>query len=435
VTFDSDGRQVLADLGNTYGEIVSDRYEDGTKRLINVSLDRQGVAGTGVNLNYAYDAAGNMVSIKDQPTAASVSGVSHQDNQCFGFDGLQRLQLAFTALGGDCSVANDGVTVDEVGGVAPYWSDYSYDALGNRTQLVNRATGGATSTSTTNYTHGAGAAGPHQVTGVAKTAGATTTTSAYVYDDAGNRDSRTTAGVTVDYLWDAEGELAGVDGEQYTYAANGNRLVRKDASGTTVYLPGGQEITIGAPSVTATRYYSFAGQTVAMRTGKGMAAVSSLVSDQHGSVVAAVANTAVPSTTTVQRLYSDPFGAARGGSGANVPGDHRFLGAVRDSGSGLTLLGARYYDEAVGQFISVDPLLESGVPAQFNAYCYSGNNPVTFSDPSGLMWDPGWGAPGSPSGGGSGGGSSSGSGKTPIGGASKTPGSLSPSWPTRRPRS
>jgi RHS repeat-associated protein len=88
----------------------------------------------------------------------------------------------------------------------------------------------------------------------------------------------------------------------------------------------------------------------------------------------------------VKRVFSDPFGATRGGSDAGVPGDHRFLGAVRDTGSGLTLLGARYYDESTGQFISVDPLLDAGNPAQFNAYVYSGNNPATWSDPSGMAW-------------------------------------------------
>lgn len=131
-------------------------------------------------------------------------------------------------------------------------------------------------------------------------------------------------------MWDAEGELAGVDGELNTY----------DASGTTVYLPGGQEITIGATTVSATRYYSFAGQTVAMRTGNGMAAVSSLVSDQHGSVVAAVPNTAVPESTPVQRWFSDPFGGDRAGAGTTIPGDYRFLGAVRDAGSGLRYVGS-----------------------------------------------------------------------------------------------
>jgi RHS repeat-associated protein len=160
-------------------------------------------------------------------------------------------------------------------------------------------------------------------------------------------------------------------------------LPRTDASGTTVYLPGGQEILINGSEVSATRYYSFAGRTVAVRSGTGMAGVSSLVCDPHGSVVASVPNT-VWTATSVKRVFSDPFGAVRGGSDAGVPGDHRFLGAVRDTGSGLTLLGARYYDESVGQFISVDPKLDATEPAQFNAYSYAFNNPVSMSDPSGM---------------------------------------------------
>ena len=49
-------------------------------------------------------------------------------------------------------------------------------------------------------------------------------------------------------------------------------------------------------------------------------------------------------------------------------------------------MGARYYDPVIGRFLSVDPQLDAGTPAQFNAYVYSGNNPVTYSDPSGLSW-------------------------------------------------
>lgn len=40
-------------------------------------------------------------------------------------------------------------------------------------------------------------------------------------------------------------------------------------------------------------------------------------------------------------------------------------GGCRACGPTLTLLGARYYDEVVGQFISVDPLLDASVPGHF----------------------------------------------------------------------
>jgi len=374
--FTADGRPLVTDLGNTYGAITSYQYEDGTNRLLGVALDREGFNGTDVNIHYGYDAAGNVTSMKDQPTATAVSGAQFQDNQCFGYDGLRRLSVAWTAGNGDCAVAQNAIQTSSVGGVKPYWSEYEYDPMGNRTQLVEHGLNG-TSTTTTDYTYGGGSAGPHQLTGLTQTGGSTTQTG-YTYDYAGNR---VTAGST-NYTWDAEGHLSAVAGESNIYDASGNRLVRSDASGKTVYLPGGQEIHINGTTVTASRYYSFAGSTVATRTGSGLGAVTSLVSDQHGTIVAAVPNT-VWTATSVKRLFSDPFGAVRGGSDAGVPGDRRFLGAVLDAGTGLTLLGARYYDAVVGSFISVDPELNPANPAQFNAYEYAGANPLTWSDPSG----------------------------------------------------
>lgn len=73
-----------------------------------------------------------------------------------------------------------------------------------------------------------------------------------------------------------------------------------------------------------------------------------------------------------------PSGSWPGFTGASAHG------GCRAGRSGLTLLGARYHDEVVGQFISVDPLLDASVPGHFNAYAYSLNNPKTFSDPSGM---------------------------------------------------
>lgn len=245
---------------------------------------------------------------------------------------------------------------------------------------------GANPTVTTTYQHGQGDAGPHQLTSMTESvAQGESTTTTFAYDDAGNRTSTTVNGVTQGYVWDAEGELTAAGGERYTYDASGNRMLRESEAGPTVYLPGGQELLItGAgetAEVSATRYYSFAGRMVAMRTGGGLSGVTSFVADHQGSLIAAVPNTTWTSNS-VQRIYTDPFGGTRAGSG-NLPGDRGFLGAVEDA-TGLTLLGARYYDPQVGSFISVDPLLRPGVPAHFHAYTYAFNNPVSKSDPSGL---------------------------------------------------
>ncbi|MBO1751240.1 RHS repeat-associated core domain-containing protein [Actinotalea sp. BY-33] len=85
-------------------------------------------------------------------------------------------------------------------------------------------------------------------------------------------------------------------------------------------------------------------------------------------------------------MYTDPYGGARGESTTeSVPGDRQFLGKVRDNVTGLTLLGARYYDEAVGRFISVDPVVDLSQPQQWHGYSYANNNPLTLTDPTGYL--------------------------------------------------
>ncbi len=385
-SFAGDGRLVAMDLGNTYAARVGYDYEEHTKRLSAISLDRE-TFGTAFDLRHSYDDAGNVLSIRD----AAGTTAATRDTQCFGYDGLQRLTLAWTAAADECTLSQGSITPTAVGGVAPYWTEYTYDPLGNRTTMVERGLGG-NPTVTTTYQHGQNGAGPHQLTSMTESvAQGDSTTTTFAYDDAGNRISSTVGGVTQGFQWDVEGELTSAGGEIYTYDASGNRILRESEAGLTVYLPGGQELLItGAgetAEVSATRYYSFAGRMVAMRTAGGLSGVTSFVADHQGSLIAAVPNTTWTSNS-VQRIYTDPFGGTRTGSG-NLPGDRGFLGAVEDA-TGLTLLGARYYDPQVGSFISVDPLLSPGVPAQFNAYVYSANNPVTWSDPSGLFWGNLW---------------------------------------------
>lgn len=376
--FAADGRPLLADLGNTYGAVVSYRYEDGTKRLSGISVDRERIDGSELNLSYAYDQAGNVTSIADAPTSSKLSGAAFTDTQCFNYDGLTRLQTAWTPTDGNCTQAP---AAGAMGGAAPYWTSFTYDVLGNRTQqTITPKTGTA---NTTTYAYGAGAAGPHAVTS-ATTDGVANT---YTYDDAGNRVTAKTGGVTTGYTWDVEGELTTTGDTSNVYDADGNRIVRTDANGTTVYA-GGQEIRIKTNgTVEATRYYTFGGQTVAVRTDRGLGnGVTSLVADHHGTPVAAIPNGGHPAKTGINRLYTTPYGATRGASDASsVPGDTQFLGKTRDGTTGLTLLGARYYDETVGGFVSVDPILDLTDPQQWNAYVYAGNNPLTYSDATGLL--------------------------------------------------
>jgi RHS repeat-associated protein len=81
----------------------------------------------------------------------------------------------------------------------------------------------------------------------------------------------------------------------------------------------------------------------------------------------------------------DPFGyiIAKSGSPAdNQPFTYCGLYGVMNEGGGLYFMKRRYYDSVTGRFIQKDPI---GILGGLNVYTYSGNNPVSYSDPEGLI--------------------------------------------------
>jgi len=63
----------------------------------------------------------------------------------------------------------------------------------------------------------------------------------------------------------------------------------------------------------------------------------------------------------------------------------RLPGKPQDAATGLTSVGARWYDPASGMFQSLDPVFEATSPQQQNGYTYAGADPVSSSDPSGKL--------------------------------------------------
>ena len=60
--------------------------------------------------------------------------------------------------------------------------------------------------------------------------------------------------------------------------------------------------------------------------------------------------------------------------------------ATSSLGTGLTYLNARYYDPVTSRFLSPDPKLDVMDPKTLDPYRYAGNNPVFYSDTTGL-WE------------------------------------------------
>ncbi|MGH9540784.1 MAG: RHS repeat-associated core domain-containing protein, partial [Terriglobales bacterium] len=66
-----------------------------------------------------------------------------------------------------------------------------------------------------------------------------------------------------------------------------------------------------------------------------------------------------------------------------------FTGKPRDNSTGFDYFGARYYGSALGRFLTPDPAglaaVDPGNPQSWNRYAYALNNPVTNTDPTGLL--------------------------------------------------
>lgn len=74
-------------------------------------------------------------------------------------------------------------------------------------------------------------------------------------------------------------------------------------------------------------------------------------------------------------------------AGGSDPSDLHYTGKERDSESGNDYFGARYYNSAVGRWMSPDVMQAStkhlAYPQRWNMYAYVRNNPLSLFDPNG----------------------------------------------------
>nr|WP_184286692.1 RHS repeat-associated core domain-containing protein [Nocardiopsis algeriensis] len=373
--------QRTMDLGvsGTHATWMTRKYDNATGRLTETSLVPQfGVTGSLAQQSYTYDDAGNVLSLRNEPTAEHL----RSDVQCFSYDHMRRMTDVWTPdTEGEQACASDP-SADELGGAAPYWHSYTYDALGNR--LVETRHDPVADTVRT-YTYGSQEGTASQaLTQVNETGPAGDRMEQYTYDEAGNMTGRITASRDQELEWDPEGKLSRVveeDGSatSFVYDADGQRLIRHAPDSSTLYLPG-MELRLDRTTLLkeATRFYTFADEVVAVREDDGT--LSWIHSDHHGSGQVAVN----ARTGEATHRYMTAFGQERAEQG-QWPSERGFVNGTIDESTGLTQLGARAYDASLGRFISVDPVMDVTDHQQMHGYTYANNNPVSFSDPDGLF--------------------------------------------------
>jgi RHS repeat-associated protein len=127
----------------------------------------------------------------------------------------------------------------------------------------------------------------------------------------------------------------------------------------------------------------------------GSAAIKWLVTDHLGSTRIVIDETG--SLAGITRHDFLPFGeelsagvgirSAALGYGADST-RQKFTGYERDDETGLDFAEARYFGSVQGRFTSVDPLMASGMvgcPQSWNRYAYAFNNPLRYTDPTGML--------------------------------------------------
>ena len=333
---------------------------DARHLLASMRVARTGV--TALDLSYTRDVLGRVASITD----AAVAG----QNRSFGYDGLGRL------------VDADGP-----------WGQgsYTYDALNNITamsegsSLTELAYTAQNRLDTVSVTEGSGEEGGTLVRSYAHDARGNVTGNgrlSFVYD-LSNRPASISGAASGTFVYDAHGRRVRqtIDGEAiYSVYTLSGRLAYRE---TPALAQGTDYVRLGARTVVRLRTEQ--GQS---QDGRGTVSVTTATyphDDHLGSASAA----SDASGQIVFREHYSPWGRPRVGDWRNRD-DQGFTGHIADADTGLVYMQARYYDPAIGRFLSSDPVgFASGGAAYFNRYAYVANDPVNAADPTGMAFDPG----------------------------------------------
>jgi RHS repeat-associated protein len=322
--------------------------------------------GTNLSLTYTYQASAGQMGVGTTAGNAgqlmSVSGTigGLTESASYSYDNYGRL-----------------VTSNQTSNGSSAQRRFAYDRWGNRSGVWDATSGGnqiqSISLQTVSFP-GTGSAPTNRITSV--TSGSTLN---YSYDANGNA---TNDGMH-SYTYDSENRVMKVDSGAavYAYDHHNRRYKKTVGSSVTHYVWEGNQVVgeyNGANGVMLVSY-SYAGSRL---IGKTASSTQVLLSDRL-SVRLALSDVGV----IAGRQATLPFGEDFAESGSQEK--HHFTSYESDSESGANYAVNRQYSQAIGEFNRPDPEKndagQASIPKSWNRYSYALNNPVNFTDPSGLL--------------------------------------------------
>jgi RHS repeat-associated protein len=214
------------------------------------------------------------------------------------------------------------------------------------------------------------------------------TTSGYTYDAAGNMTNDTVHS----YTYDAEGNITQVDGgstAQYVYDVFNQRIHVQTASATNeyVYDPMGRRVStwLSPNNFGSEGRIYWDGRQIGYRSIDGTTYFDH--QDMLGTERMRTTYSGTEGSTYTSLPWGDGYTATVNTSGADQDNLH-YAGLDRDAESGTEHAQFRNYASVQGRWLAPDPYMGSydlSNPQSMNRYAYASDNPVSFTDPSGLL--------------------------------------------------